>query len=285
MDLLKRFGTVYTFPDSQISLSDNFGELVTRAKRLPGANGGFDELGSGRGLSEIGSIRSEFWLFFNNRADATAKIDAIQRMADVGVQRLFMQPTDREQTERWAWARLDNINIPLNAKEQPHKRVRVQLVYQATDPFWYTAGNCAVWAGGAKWADGTKWSGGAPVVVSGTSTTLTLTNSGNAYTQAQIAIRPAAGQTCTDPIVRRIVNGEVVDEVFYLGTLNALDNLFIDSRKLAVRLNNASAYNNQFHAKTSDWIRLLPGANSIQIRFALPTDAASVCIRWLERYV
>lgn len=285
MDLLKRFGNIYTFPQSQINLSTNFGELITRTRRLPGADGGYDDLGDGRGLSEIGSLKTDFWLFFGSREDATAKIEAIKKIADAGVQRLFMQPMDHDMPERWCFARLNNMSIPQDAKNQPHKRAKVSMTFQVSDPFWYTQGNSAVWAGGARYGDGTRWSGNVTTPVSGVNTTLTLTNNGNAYTYAQVAIRPTTGQSCSEPIVRRIVNGEVIDEVSYLGTLYALDNLFIDSRKASVRLNNVNAYTSVFNTKNSHFIRLMPGSNTIQIRFAQSADAANVCIRWLERYI
>lgn len=284
MDLLTRFGNIYTFPNSQINLSTTFGELVTRTRRLPGVDGGFDDLGDGRGLSEIGKVKSDFWLFFDNRADASAKTDSIKRIADAGVQRLFMQPIDRNMPERWCFARLNNINIPQAAKDQPHKRAQVSLTFQASDPFWYGQGNSAVWAGGARYGDGTRWSGNVATVVSGVNTILTLNNSGSAYTYVQVAIRPTLGQSCSDPILRRIVDGDIIDEVTYVGTLNALDNLSIDSRRASVRLNHVSAYTSQFHTKTLHFLRLMPGSNTIQIRFGQSTDTANVCIRWLERY-
>lgn len=285
MDLLKRFGNIYIFPNTQINLNTNFGDLVTRTRRLPFADGGYDDLGDGRGLSEIGSIKTDYWLFFESREDATSKIDAIKKMANAGLQRLFMQPMDHDMPERWCFARLNNMSIPQDAKNQPHERVKVSLTFQVSDPFWYTQGNSAVWSGGARYGDGTRWSGNVATVVSGNSTTLTLTNNGNTYTHAQIAIRPTSGQSCVDPIVRRIVDGQVLDEVSYTGVLNDQDNLFIDSRKASVRLNNVSAYTNVFNTKTSYFMRLMPGDNTLQIKFAQSTDAANVCIRWLERYI
>src|SRR5512145_1647628 len=135
MDLLKRFGKIYTFPGTEISLKDNFKELVTRTRRLPGANGGYDDLGSERSLSEVGSVRADFWLFFNDEADATRKMDEIGKMADAGVQLLYKQPQDTSLQERYCWARLDNLDYQQAAKDQPHKRLKVSLIFQVSDPF------------------------------------------------------------------------------------------------------------------------------------------------------
>jgi hypothetical protein len=288
MDVLTRFGDIYTFPaDQQLNLSDNFGDLVTRTRRLPGADGGFDDLGDGRGLSEIGSVRADLWLFFDDIADATAKMEAIQAMADWGVQRLFMQPMDISKAERWCWARVDNINIPQSSKDQPHKRIRVQLTFQVSDPFWYSAGSFAVWGDGvSKWGDGvTRWSGGSVTSVNGLSTTLTVTNNGNAYTLAQISLRPTGGNFLTDPTIRRVVRGRVVDEVKYIGALDEDDMLAINARKLTVRLNNVEAYTEQFQARNAYWMRLLPGSNTLEVRLAQAADDGNICVRWLERYI
>lgn len=284
MDLLKRFGDVYTFPADQLNISDNFADLVTRTRRVAGADGGFDDLGDGRSLSEIGSVRADFWLFAESAADARTQIEAIEKMADAGVQRLYMQPMDISKAQRWCWARVDNIAIPQNAIDQPHKRIRAQLTFQVSDPFWYSAGSFAVWGGGSKWGDGTRWSGGAVTSVNGLSTTLTVTNNGNAYTLAQMSLHPTSG-VMNQPIIRRIVNGRVVDEVSYMGMLTTSSYLFIDAQKLAVRLNDANAYGDQFHAKNAYWMRLLPGSNTIEVRMADATDSGNICLRWLERYV
>lgn len=286
MDLLKRFGRLYTFPVEQASYSDNFAELATKTRRLPGMHGGFDDLGYERGLSEIGSIRADFWLKFANLTEATTKLDEFRRMTDYGVQLLYKTTQDGQQ--RWTWARVDNISTPQAVRDLPHNQIKASIIFQASDPFWYGVGSgSAIWGDGtSKWGDGvSRWSGAAATAVSGALTTLTYTYTGNAFTQPSIAISPGVGQSCTDPVVRRIVNGAVIDEIVYLGTLAAGDRLFVDSRRASVRVNDANAYNSQFNTKTSYFMRLVPGVNTIQIRFALSTDAANVCIRWLNRYV
>lgn len=285
MYVLTKFGSVYTFPTSQISVVDNFAELVTRTKRLPGAGGGFDELGDQRGLSEVGSIQADFWLHFTGRGDEQTQLEAIRKMADSGVLPLYMRPTDPTLSERWTRARLSSLSSPFNARDVPHKRVRVKLAFQASEPFWNTAGNGAVWGGGWKWGDGTKWGGGSGTTVTGTSTTLTFTNNGNAYTQPTISIRPAAGKSVIDPIIRRIVNGAVVDEVRYAGVLAATQRLFIDCASLKVWLEGSAIYGTQFTFKNASWLRLLPGSNTIKVLFALLTDEAVVRLHYKERYV
>lgn len=288
MNVLKRFvrgGRTYTFPlDSQVSMTDNFGELVTRTTRLPGADGGFDELGDERGLQEIGNVSAEFWLHFTGKTDATNQRDAFLEMADFGVGRLYMQPTDAGEGERFVWARVNNINIPFNVQEVPHKRLRAQISFQCSNPGWLGAGNQTLWGSSSTWGGGAKW-GGTTTAVSGVSTTLTWTNNGNTYTLPKIGFKPASTYRCTNPIVRRLVEGEVVDEIRYVGTLTDADHLVIDCRKMSVHLNGEAAYGSEFYVESAAWLRLLPGANSIQIKFASASDAANVMAQWYDPWV
>lgn len=286
MDLLKRFGNLYNFPAEQVSYSDNFAELATKTRRLPGMHGGFDDLGNARGLSEIGSIRADFWLSFDNLTEATEKLDEFRRMSEYGVQ--LLHKTAQDGSKRWTWARVDNISTPQNVKDQPHKRMKASIIFQASDPFWYGIGSgVSIWGDGvSKWGGNVSTWGGATVTsVSGVLTTLSYNYTGNVFTQASISIVPGAGQSCTDPIVRRIVSGAVVDELRYYGTLAATERLFIDSRRASVRVNEVNAYDARFDTKSAYMLRLVPGANTIQVLFAQATDAASVCIRWPNRYV
>jgi len=293
MNILKRFvsvttGDTYTFPlNAQIYFDDNFRQLLTRTRRLVGADGGFDELGDGRGLSEIGSVRAAFWLKFSNNADATDQLLDFGAMADWGVGRLYMQPTDTSLAERFCWARIDHINMPHNVQDLPHKRQRVEAIWQVSDPFWLTAGTGILWGDGvSKWGAGAsvKWGGGSVTSVSGISTTASYSNDGNAYTLPTISLRPDTGQSCHDPIIRRIVNGAVVDEVKYLGNLAEGDYLFIDCRRKAVWLNGETVYTDLFSFKTESWLRLLPGSNSLQVRFASSADAAKLRVNYYYRF-
>lgn len=286
MKVLKQFGDIYTFPDTQISYNDNFRELLTRTQRVPGGHGGFDQLGDERGLSEVGSVQAAFWLEFNSEAEAAEMMDTIGLINDAGVQRLFMQHYGTMPL-RWCWARLNNQQQAQSVLNMPHKRQRVPLSFEISDPFWYTPGNGAVWGGGWLWSDGTLWGGDADATtnVTGLSTDLTFTNNGNAFTLPKITIRPPTGESVQDPIIRRIVAGEVVDEVKWLGKLEAEDSLVIIPDRHAVYLNSVAIYSSVFQAKNAHWMRLLPGANTLRVLFGDSGDEADVTVRYLERYV
>ncbi len=93
MNILKRFGSgsrLYTFPvGSQITYEDDFDTLAKKMIRLAGANGGYSNMGMGRGQSLIGTVRADLWLTFNDYAEATDKMTSLRQMADWGVQPLY----------------------------------------------------------------------------------------------------------------------------------------------------------------------------------------------------
>ncbi len=289
---LKRFvagGVTYDFTAADVILEnykDNFAELATRTKRLPGAHGGFDQLGSGRALSEIGTVRQQIHLISDTREGMQVKRDTLKKMAEWGVGVLYMQPTDPALTERFCRARIDDITTPEMIHMYTELHQPATIVWQVADPFWCTPGNGIVWGQGAsvKWGDGTsKWGGGSGTTVTG-SNTFTLANSGNAFILPTISIRPAAGKQATDPLIRRFVNGSIVDEIRYLGTITALQCLSIDCRGLKVFLDGISAYTSNFGAKNGSWLRLLPGDNSVEVRFTYSTDEAVVRFQYPYRF-
>lgn len=287
MNLLKRFGAgnkLYVFDGEQININDNFGDLAAATSRLPGLDGGFDEYGMGRAPNEVGMVQAEIWLHYNDIVEATTKLDAVRKMADWGVQQLWMQPT-RGGIERWCWARVNSIVSSQNVKDVPHRRQRVKLTFQASDPFWYSYGNASGSIIGVDFVIGSSiFGGGAPTALSGLSNTVSLTNNGNAFTYLQIVIRPGAGQSCANPILQRIEDGDVADQVRWIGTLGALDELYIDPRRQKVTLNGIGAYDARFVAKTNEWMRLNPGSNTIRVLFGNSGDAANLSLRFLERY-
>jgi len=286
MDTLLRFGSgdeLYTFtPDNQISIRDNFANVVPRTTRLPGADGGFDEFGRERAPGEIGNVQMIFWLYASSLPAMTAVLDELRAMTSWGTKRLYKQPMGGG-GDRWCEARLNSIDAPQNASDLPGKRQRVQLNFQVASPFWLNQGTEAFsWGDGTPWGDGI-WGGSAAAnAVSGTDTSFTVTTSGNAISHPRITIECGGGQTASNIRIRRIVQGETVDEVAYAGTLTAGDELEINCRDLSVTLNGANAYDSDFTFQTASWFRLLPGANTIQVLMDNSGDAADVYFRYYE---
>lgn len=278
---------VYTFPTSpgDQEYRDNFKNVVLRTSRLPFADGGFDELGDEPGSAPIGMIQLGIYLVSATREGMQALRDDLNKIRGWGLGRLFYQPPDPELAARWCYAKVNDISIPERRHEHTDLYQKVQLSFQVIPPWWYTKGNCESIIGEDFIFGTSKIGGGTPTSVTGLSTNLTYTPTGNYETQPTIAIKPPATKSVTNPIVRRIVNGDVVDEVKWIGTLTAGQNLHIDCPRASVRLDGVPVYTDLFSFKHPSWMRLLPGDNTIQVRFALSTDQADVNIRFLDRWL
>lgn len=276
----------YTFPAyGDQSYKDNFANLVARTTRLPGAHGGYDEYGYGRAPSEVGSVQQNVVLRSATRNGMQPLRDALKQIADWGVGRLFFQPTDTNLTPRWCWARVNNIGMSEERNKHTDLIQRVQINWQVSDPFWYTAGNETLWDGGSLWdAAGVYWDGGTGTNVVN-SNTFSITNNGNAFTLARLTIYNTSGSNVWYPIIQRTVNSVVVDEVRYQGAIPDGYWLEIDSRAHRAILTNGSSYSSAYANLTfkhPDWLRLLPGANTLPVTFS---GTANVQIRYYERYV
>jgi phage-related protein len=279
---LVRFGE-YEFPEEQIELSDNFRDLVQRTIRLPGMSGGFRVYGDNSSPSEVGNVRTSFWLEPTHPNGLQAMVDAVGKLRTYGLQRLYVR--ERNSTnERWCNAEVSNIQISENVRDMPHLRQRVQINFQTDDPFWYTLGQEAIAWGDLLWGDDVWGGGGVSNAVSGAATSFTITNNGNAETFPRILIKTSGVQTAQNVRIQRLVKGVPADEVLYNATLAISSNLEINCRAAAVRLNNVNAYGNSFFFLTSNFFRLLPGANSIRVLMGDSGSAATVLFYYYERY-
>ena len=297
MDTLVRFGAgaqLYTFvPSNQISLRDNFRDLVQQATRLPGLSGGVNEYGTGPSPRAIGNVQAVFWLLADESLPPDEQAKQIQAlksdvatMSSYGVKRLYKQPADATEAQRYCEASISSISYTETSAEQPHARLRVQVNWQVTNPRWYSQGTEApVWGDGSAWGSISSWGGTAPAYsASGTSTDITITPEGNAETFPRIIIECGASQTAENIRIQRIVNGTVVDQVRYAGTLGNNDRLVINTRANSVTKNSVSHYTSDFTYNNAGWFRLLPGTNTIKVLMENAGDAASVEFRYYEAY-
>lgn len=309
MDTLLRFGTGgkrFNFtPQNQISLRDNFRDIVPRTNRLPGLDGGFDEYGGGRAPGEIGNIQVVFWVHGGTRA----ALDAIGAMATWGTMRLVKQPMNGGR-EQWCWARVNSIDYTQAARDLPYTRQRVTVNFQVADPVWRS------WPFDARYlnegytlSSGLKLTGWAPFIITG-ATTLTINYPGNAAEKP--VIRLVSGKfaptwvldagyaldsgwyldgqtvgTLTNPIVRRIDVDtlEVTHEVRWEGVIEQDDRLVIDAKNYAVTHEDASAGNVSGYAGFSTargaWMELLPGDNRIDVTGTF-TGSVAVFVEYAE---
>lgn len=292
MKVLKRFGDgiggrQYVWPlDAQVSFSDNFKNVVTQTVRMPGADGGFDPYGTGRSPHEIGSIQSQFWIFFDNFTDATEQIDAISALADWGLQRLVMQPTDPTAAERWCWARANAIATNENVGELPHQRRQIPLTFSVPDPRWFSLVSTGSEWETAEWESADWGEAEQTINASGITTDTAISYSGNAPTEVRVQIQTSAMQTAYYPKVQRLQNGVIVEEVRWDAELGSSQLLDIHPARSRVRLNYVSVFSNPaFDWLTFDWLTLQPYTdNVIRVRFEDASSAATVRLYYDNAY-
>lgn len=287
MDVLLRYGSgrqIYTFePERQISLRDNFRNVVPRTSRLPGVSGGFDELGLNAGPTEVGVVQTFFWVHADSAEEMERSLQSVAAMASWGVKRLFKQPVDPAEGPRYCDARVSSVEWSSNASDQPHKRQRVQINYQVANPVWLGRGTESVaWGEGVLWGSGAAWGGGAPsFAVSGIQNDFSFSVGGNATTYPRLEILSGG---LTDIRVQRLVEGVVVDEVRYATVIPDGQRLVVNARSLAVTLDGADAYGAHFSAQNAGWFRLEAGLNDVRVLMANPGDNCTIYFRYFEAY-
>lgn len=135
---LKRFGGgrwSYDFP-AQISFNPNFGDGVTQTQRLPGMDGGFDAYGDEPLPSEIGTLAVEWWLDTDAAVESITTLKSRAMQMNVwGRRPLWITPEDGSPL-RWCSAKIDNIRMPENVKDVPHRRQKVSANIQVSYPRW-----------------------------------------------------------------------------------------------------------------------------------------------------
>ena len=275
----------YVFPNTGQTFNAPFSNVLARAARLPGVDGGIDEFGTGWAPSAVANLTFSFVLVSSTLEGMQPLRDAATAMRGWGVGQLYFQPTDTALEERWVHARINNISMSQKLSDHTDRFQPVELSLQVTQPFWNLKGTERLWGDGlGLWDDGGLWDGNAsapaPTSIT-TSGTMTITNNGNVFTLARVLIINDSGSTISNPIIRRIKDGAIADEVRYYGTIANNDWLEINSRSQRVLMGvSGDDVYSDFDHLNADWFQLLPGSNSIQVYV---TGTAKVAIRYMER--
>jgi hypothetical protein len=292
MDELLRFVTregVWE-PDlgEQISLTDNFGNVVTHTQRLPGISGGFDEYGDGPAPSEVGNVQAFQWVEERYPDLVAAKLDEWRGISSWGAGRLYKRVMGNDNDVRWTEARVSSLPLSQNAGEKPHVRQRIQMSFQAHSPFWYKQGTAGPeWGDGvATWGDGVTYWGGSEefVELTGTVNEIYRVQNGYAPSPVRIDLRVPAGESAENVVVQRLVFGEVMDEIAFTETLVAADRLIVDSVSSAVTLNGADAFDERFAFYDPRWFVAMPGTNTIRVGMTNVTDVIEIRLLYYEAF-
>lgn len=272
----------YDFGELIEDFDTNFSEGAPETRRLPGSDGGWSDLGEGPAPTPPGRVTFSFWLVANNRSEMDAKRDAVRALAGLGLRRLEYTSLDEQIGTRYCYARATSPRLPEQKHRHTDLQQRVSMVFEVPEARWYQD-HYTSWRldDGFALDDGkTVGEGALELEASGQSSVFTITHNGNAISIPAISIMPGEGESCQNPRIRRIENGLTVDEVFYTGTLNAGDELFIDGRRQYAALNADSVFGNLKY-KHADLFRLQPGTNTIRVIFANEGDAATVRL-WFQ---
>ncbi|MGJ3241149.1 MAG: phage distal tail protein [Anaerolineae bacterium] len=291
MDTLLRFGSgdqLYTFtPSDQIQLRDNFRNAVPRTTRLPGLSGGFDEYGASIAPAEVGNVSVTFGYEATSNADMLTKKRAIGNMKAFGRKRLYKQPLDDSADEVYCEARVNAIEFNEAVGTRPERYQTFTINFQVDNPYWFTQGTEAPQYGdGSIFGSGVTY-GGSPVEESlvGADNSFTVTPSGNDITYPRITLTVPATKSASNIRIQRLVNGSVIDQLRYAGTLDAGDMLEINCRSYAVFLNGDDGYTSDYSFNTASWFRLIGGTdNSVRVLMDEATDEIDIQLRYYEAY-
>ena len=301
MDTLLSFGA-YDFPaHKQVSLEDNFTELVPILSRLAGTDGAYDEYGSGRAPQAPGRVRASIWLQATEQRSMQALRDAMAALAGQG--RLTLRKRADDGRERECSARLRNIQWPSDVHQLPHAQLLAALEFTVPDPGW-KAVETTVWDGepalgklvnwntpAAVWdAPGNVWGGAG--VGSGNNLfsrrfngfLLTVRGQGVVLPRITLELQTGSATVTRVTLQRRSLDNIVLDELRHTGELEAGNSLVIDCRHRTVERNGDDVYAD-FSNHGGDW---LPLASGRRHRMYLLLDAAGASVRlqleYNERY-
>lgn len=277
---------VYTFPAGLTQNAEmRLGGLVSHTNRLPGMDGAFDQYGHGPSPLEVGNVRVTFGLVDESGEALDAQRDAVMAIAGWGKGMLVAQPTIPGASERYCWARANNIRIAETPSGDSELIQQVTIDFQVTEARWHVNRfSVGRWGYGLIWGGGAKWGGDAPAqACAGELTTFAVTNDGIAPALPRIVIAVAPGQSVTTWTLERVVGVTIADRVSLTGPLAPGDVVDIDCRAAAVRLNYEDAYS-RLTALRPLWFELPPGESALRVVMAAG-DTCSVRVIYEDEYL
>jgi len=291
MPLLK-FGDVsprtYDFTDpSSVYLGtyrDNFAQVDSITHRSPGMSGAFDAYGLGVPPTKLGVIRQELELLSESgRSGMDTLRDNLKAIQSWGKQRLYLRmegyPT---QADRMCYAKVTKVEM--QSDKRAHNLIqKASVEWEVTDPRWQAA-----LSGGGLWGVdewGTALWGVAPTILSATADgdETTIAYPGTVATPVLIEIFSGGGTNISTPVIQRVMDGLVVDEVRFNEALLSSQYVHIDARKHVVRRQWHKVNDSRFSARHARWFILEPGDNTL--RFKCDLIIGTVVVRlWYDAF-
>lgn len=296
MDTLLKFGDgglagrEYVFnPDDQISLSNNFSDVVPQTARILGASGGFNQYGRSAPPTSIGTISYTYWLYFDNTADAIVKRDALMAASGWGLQRLYVKPQNGDDV-RYTRALVNNSTANFNAADLNHRRMRVTITFHVPDPHWYRLPvDAPVLDTGMVLDDGhtlPTWPTSYDV---SSATTQNITISGSARALPHIWVEPGAtGEVENLRIVRRDLDTmAATHDITWSGTVGNDERLriYCDSQKVVYEKADTGNIDGWYalDRQSEQFLELEPGVNRLEIGGTF-TNTVKITFAYREAY-
>jgi hypothetical protein len=235
----------YTIPQLQ-QFSHNFGDVVPRITKTPGADGGYDAYGDEPAARETGNVQVSFVLIGTDAADMKTKRDAVYKLYSKGVKQLKWT-AGASGTEQFCYARVNNIRMNIRPSGNTDYWQSVTINFQVRDPRWLRTDSTVNQA------------------CSGASTTFTVNNAGTGFAVPKITVACGAAQSVTTVTVQRLDGATILDQVKYDAAIGNSESLVIDVNDLSVELDSVDAYSSDFSFYYGRWFLLAPGDNSIKV--------------------
>jgi hypothetical protein len=222
----------------------------------------------------------------NIEAAMRKEVDDVKALAGLGMQQLTYSPGGGL-AERFCWARVNFIPETFRFAEGGLK-VTIQVTFQVPFPAWLGGnyGGLKYGSGAGKYGAGKKYGHGAlSQACSGLNTSFTVTQNGNAVSVVKMTLSPqSAPATAQNPVIQRIKNGAVVDEVRWVGTLVYGQQLEVDGPKQRIAVSGTDAFADSEY-QHPDLLRLEPGANSLKVIMTNSGDAATAFLYFYDVYL
>jgi len=245
------------------TVRDNFKNVVTRTRRLPGVSGGYDNYGSLPAPTAIGDVFLSFAITAQTEQDYIDRLDALNALAAQGKQTLSVTPGEGR-AQRSCQARINNINDTRRSNSYPCW-VNTTINFQVDDPRWLEAQAAQVEA------------------VSGTSTTFTVDAGGMVFAIPKITVSCSAMQSVTSFRIDRLVDAAVADQINYSGAIGNSESLVIDVGAKSIKLEDDAVYSDMTAYDWARWFILEAGENTIRVVLN-SGGAATVTIQWQPAY-
>ena len=269
MHMLLKFGVganAFVFPQaSQTSFDFNFADTMQQSVRLIGKDGAISPFGTGRPPAEMGNVSVSYIVesLTQNPPDALDmghQIAMFRSLPYRGQQRLYM----KHQNGRimWTWALCSSVQTPHNVSNRPHQYQRVQLTFQCQDSKWYYTDGQIFFDDGMTFGDGLVFP---PLKLDqesvGNSSTVSVTNYGNAPASPIIQWDIPSGVTATNPTLTwSNVDGNVIYSVQYTASLGGNDIVIINCKDLSV----LPSFSN-LTVTHGAWMEIPPGSHTLTV--------------------